>query len=437
MLAAALALVEILAGFGPGYFLFRGRLELDAFLVWRPWTALALAVVWAGAGAGMGWSARARDAALLWLLVAVATAGPPAMVIALGGDAGRALAQTGAALLLVASWLAVALLFRGAGFGGVGTRALVLVFGLAVNSLSQPWAPVPVYERAFAAPHGFNFTPSDRPAIGLATGLPLMWGEGGPPAVLDGRARAAPMLAYLRSQFAVTPLDQVTPDGLARYDAVVLAQPRPLSPRMLVALDAWVRGGGRLLLLVDPDLRWASELPLGDPRRPPRDSGLQPLLAHWGVALEADGGPSTATRRYRTQTPGRLTVDGGTCRLVSGDVANCPIGQGRAVILADADLLHERLWAGVGRSGAWDGVGAAQRSADTPLFIAGIIDDLLGREAVARQRWAADGISWIAPDPPRVAIIAILVVFPLLVVGFALIAPGVAITHRLIHSLPG
>ena len=55
---------------------------------------------------------------------------------------------------------------------------------------------------------------------------------------------------------------------------------------MLVELDQWVRGGGRLLLLADPMLEWPSERPLGDRLRPPPAFADTGLLAHWGLRLE-------------------------------------------------------------------------------------------------------------------------------------------------------
>ena len=354
----------------------------------------------------------------------------------LGGEGGRALVQTGAALALVAGWLAVALLFRRAGFGGAVTRLLILLFGLALNSLSHGWAPVPLFERAFATPPGFAYVPPDRPRVGLVTGLPLVWGEAGPEAVLAGRARTAPILTYLDSQFDMVPLDSIDEAAAAAVDALLVAQPRPLSPAMLAALDAWVRDGGRLLLLVDPDLRWPSDLPGGDPRRPPRDSNLAPLLGHWGLVLEKDAA-GAGTRRYQTDGVGRFRADGARCVIHTSDRAECAVGAGRAILVADADLLHARSWAGVGRNGAWDGVGKALRSADTPLFIAEILDELLGRHAIARQRWRVDGIAWIGAGTSPVALWAILLAFPLLVVGIGGIALKTPNTHRVIHSLAG
>ena len=123
-----------------------------------------------------------------------------------------------------------------------------------------------------------------------------------------------------------------------------MAHPRAQPAEDLVALDEWVRSGGRLLLLADPMLEWPSQHPLGDALRPPpmfMDTGL---LAHWGLRLDAPDGRGPAQRQLagrsiRTVSPGTLS---GRCG-ISRDrlVAHCKIGKGRAAIVADADFLDQ------------------------------------------------------------------------------------------------
>ena len=124
---------------------------------------------------------------------------------------------------------------------------------------------------------------SANPDLMLMTALPLIWGEGG---AFDPASR--PQLSYkqLQREFRVRPLDVLDEAGLASGRLLLLAQPRVLAPVELVALDAWVRGGGRALILTDPLLLWPSALPIGDVRRPPAIGLLGPLLAHWGLALD-------------------------------------------------------------------------------------------------------------------------------------------------------
>jgi len=124
---------------------------------------------------------------------------------------------------------------------------------------------------------------------------------------------------------------------------MLMAQPQAQTAENLVALDDWVRRGGRVLLLADPMLEWPSKLPLGDRLRPPPMFADTGLLAHWGLRLDApdERGPALrqlAGREIETVSPGALF---GRCA-ISGDrlVARCPIGKGGAVVVADADFLN-------------------------------------------------------------------------------------------------
>lgn len=94
------------------------------------------------------------------------------------------------------------------------------------------------------------------------------------------------MRSPLISHLGARPLDRIDITSLRGISALVIAQPRLLQPAELVALDDWLRRGGRAVIFADPLLLWPSALPLGDPRRPPLTSLLDPLMAHWGLRLE-------------------------------------------------------------------------------------------------------------------------------------------------------
>lgn len=134
------------------------------------------------------------------------------------------------------------------------------------------------------------------------------------------------------------------PAGLAD---LVIAQPRPLEPAENVALDAWVRGGGHVLLFADPLLTFESRFPLGDPRRPADTVLLGPILTHWGLALHEAADARETTREiggapFPVQSPGALAVLPGAsgCRIEqAGLIAKCRIGKGFVLIVADAALL--------------------------------------------------------------------------------------------------
>jgi hypothetical protein len=228
---------------------------------------------------------------------------------------------------------------------------------------------------------------ASRPTLAVVSALPLFWREGG----MDRNARVdAPIVTLLRARFDVRPVDTPRDGGLARFHRLLLAQPRAMAPDELVAIDAWVRAGGQALILADPLLRWPSALPPGDRRRAPVVSLLAPLLAHWGTALES---PRMAgeTRRFLRNDKlvtlsgaSRFAATAGSCRAEeAGLVMRCAIGQGQVILVADADLIDDRLWladpARPRDPRAW--------VADTPQMIA----RWLGADIAGQRRWVRNG----------------------------------------------
>jgi hypothetical protein len=177
-----------------------------------------------------------------------------------------------------------------------------------------------------------------RPTLLLLTSLPLFFSEDF--SLVDA---GSPALKALEIRYHVLPINVGDPRDLAKAKLLLMAQPRAQAPQDLVALDSWVRHGGRLVLLADPMLEWPSKLPLGDPARPPPmfvDTGL---LEHWGLRLDTPDERGPAIRelggeKIFTLSPGALF---GGCP-ISKDrlVARCRVGRGEAVVIADADFLN-------------------------------------------------------------------------------------------------
>lgn len=193
--------------------------------------------------------------------------------------------------------------------------------------------------------------PGERPTVGLMTTLPLLWGEAQDVGeLLSVENRPSWVRQELGSQVEVEPLDILEETTLARLDGLILAQPRALSPAENVALDAWVREGGRLLLFADPMLTAHSRFAVGDRRRPHDVVLLSPILRHWNLELQFDEDQGEAERLVQVQgTPipvalaGRFAAaSGAPCELGEGAVlAQCRIGRGRVVAFADAALLDD------------------------------------------------------------------------------------------------
>lgn len=173
----------------------------------------------------------------------------------------------------------------------------------------------------------------------LITPLPLLFGE---QFGLDSEKAAVGQ--WLEQRFRLNAID--LPSQAPAGGLLLMVQPRALPAEELVALDAWVRGGGRLLLLADPRLEWPSERPLGDPLRAPPMFADTGLLGHWGLRLDApEASGEEVVDGVRFVSPGRLVRTGGTCAIEDGLVAACRIGRGTAIVVADADWLMNRHFA--------------------------------------------------------------------------------------------
>jgi hypothetical protein len=186
--------------------------------------------------------------------------------------------------------------------------------------------------------------PVERPTLLLLTSLPLVFGED-----FSLQGGGSPALTALKERYRVVPISVTSPAELAKGRLLLMAQPQAQPPEDLVALDDWVRAGGRVLLLADPLLEWPSSQPLGDRLRPPVMFADTGLLAHWGLRLDApdEPGPQTALvggHQVETVSPGMLF---GSCGIGTDRiVAHCWVGRGKATVIADADFLDvERLGA--------------------------------------------------------------------------------------------
>lgn len=220
--------------------------------------------------------------------------------------------------------------------------------------------------RAPAAP----LEDAERARLGLMTSLPLYWPLGaGVEQIASGRAAVPWQRTALEEAYELAPLDTLAPipglapdapesDPLAGLTRLAVIQPRGLSPADNVALDGWVRGGGRLLLVLDPALTGDYDLPLGDPRRPVDTALIPPVVARWGLAISFDEREAPELRHARLgeaslplALAGRITLGKAArgCTLTAaGAAARCRIGKGRAVLLADAALFEHGELAGEG-----------------------------------------------------------------------------------------
>jgi hypothetical protein len=162
----------------------------------------------------------------------------------------------------------------------------------------------------------------------MVTSLPLLFGEN-----FSLENGGSPALTRLEQRYKVRPIGVANGASLKGHSLLLMAHPRAQPAEVLVELDQWVRRGGHVLLLADPQLDWPSERPLGDMLRPPPAFADTGLLLHWGITLIAPAPGSGGSA-------GRLTASKGCKVDADSTVARCRIGHGRATIIADADFLN-------------------------------------------------------------------------------------------------
>lgn len=213
-----------------------------------------------------------------------------------------------------------------------------------------------------------------RMRIVLMSSLPLVHGEGvDMAALMAGHSKPHPLHAEMAAAHDLLVADVLDDRALQGAELLVLVQPRALAPQELMVVDSYVRSGGRLLLFADPMLDWGGGRGLGDPQGALRTSLISPLLNHWRVELVDPGLDRVVVR----PTGARLVHPGqfGPLPGKSGDavcrtgadayVAHCTPGRGRAVLVADADLLDPATISDSGES----------RDANR-RFVASLITDL-------------------------------------------------------------
>ncbi len=236
-----------------------------------------------------------------------------------------------------------------------------------------------------------------RPQATLMTALPLIWGEGDAQDILQGRSARSETLAIVEKTVDVRAIDVISRLTLGQGVAII-AQPRRLLPAELVALDQWVRDGGRAMIFADPELIWPSRFPAGDSRRAPPVELLDPLFAHWGIALgDSDRAAQTIQidgKAVRISASGAWTGPK-NCTVVVAPVLDCRIGKGRALLVGDADMLDARLWQPAGAENAeWigdriRGLGRGEARTEirtAPFIVGGLALALLGAVLFVARR---------------------------------------------------
>jgi hypothetical protein len=385
--ASAFAAAELAATILFGRFFDHGRAEALLFFAFRPWLLLIAAML----AHRIDWRSRYAFYGVALLLASMSES---LFLLGLGAGNPWPAAARGYAAGALAALVFDALLQLGSRTGGkLGWWAAAVLLPLPL-ALSGSLGLYDVIAAGKAAP-----ATAQKRDLMLLSALPLIWGEQGP---LDPGSSPAAAYTALAREFRVRPLDVLDEKSLATGRLLLLAQPRALAPGELVALDLWVRRGGRALVLSDPQLVWPSTLALGDIRRAPAIGLLEPLLNHWGLRLVAPPRVRAVTQRLAVQgperrlalfAPGTLISTSDNCAVgPTPQIARCDLGKGEAIIVADADMLHDQLWVGSGSGGSQ----RHGRTADNPLIVADWLDALAGDprpRLEAPVQWLSEGTS--------------------------------------------
>ena len=207
----------------------------------------------------------------------------------------------------------------------------------------------------------------EKPRLGLLTTLPIYWSESADISEMLARDGEPPRARQaLERDYRLVPLDTLDPrkseqgdpqPTLGDLDYLLLAQPRALQGLENVALDEWVREGGRVLVFADPMLTGHSRFHIGDRRRPQDVVLLSPILRRWGLDLrfddeqaegermsEFDGAALPLNLAGHFETIPTAPDAPSQCKLFAdGAATECTIGQGTALVVADAALFEEEM----------------------------------------------------------------------------------------------
>ena len=197
------------------------------------------------------------------------------------------------------------------------------------------------------------------------------------------------VLKELGARWDLQGLRAVTYEAIENLPVVVVMLRRPLSYSEAIDLDAWVRAGGRALVLAEPGRSWAGPADMVDANL--RDST-------WGLRLaaRADGPlmlPGRGTLMLRNA--GRWTASGGCSLRVDGFVAECRPGKGRVLLVADTGLLDRNTFDLNG-----DGF-------DSATGMVGQLVEALERGRPVPAAFAPGGGAYTRTRPPMALIIAI------------------------------
>jgi ABC-type uncharacterized transport system involved in gliding motility auxiliary subunit len=170
-----------------------------------------------------------------------------------------------------------------------------------------------------------------RKVVGLLSTLPM---SGGFDPASGGMRPPWIIASQLRELFEVKAIAADATALPAGLDALMIVQPKGLSPALAYAIDQYVLGGGRVLLFVDPDSQLESAAgPAAAFAGADKSSTFEPMLAAWGIGYNPHEAVGDLEHALLVGNPGggppvrHLAFAGlGADGLAKGDVITTSLG---------------------------------------------------------------------------------------------------------------
>ncbi|MEE8515496.1 MAG: Gldg family protein, partial [Alphaproteobacteria bacterium] len=150
----------------------------------------------------------------------------------------------------------------------------------------------------------FNLINPKRKTVGLMTTLPLKGYPGSIMARISSLGKPWRIIKHLEQSFALTTVKTDAEEIPADVDVLLVVHPAKLPAKTLYAIDQFILGGGRAVIMVDPLAEVAERIPGFTGKKVPISSDLKPLFDAWGIEL-APGkavGDRLAARRVNAGT---------------------------------------------------------------------------------------------------------------------------------------
>lgn len=154
----------------------------------------------------------------------------------------------------------------------------------------------------------FNLINPKRKTVGLMTTLPLKGYPGSIMSRISSLGKPWQIIKHLQKSFALTTVETTADEIPSEVDVLLIVHPAKLPAKTMYAIDQFILGGGRAVIMVDPLAEVAERIPGFTGKKVPIGSDLKPLFDAWGIELVPGKavGDRLAARRVNAGTRQRV-----------------------------------------------------------------------------------------------------------------------------------